>query len=53
MKKVGYVEDVNMKVGEAWYLDVRKPHRAINGGMDDRIHIVVDVESNEELRNML
>ena len=49
----GNVEDVNMKVGEAWYLDVRKPHRAINGGTDDRIHIVVDVESNEELRNML
>jgi len=49
----GHTDDVNMRVGEAWYLDVRKPHRAYNGGTDDRIHIVVDVESNDELRSML
>ena len=44
---------INMKVGEAWYLDVRKPHRAVNGGKSQRIHMVVDVESNEELRKLL
>ena len=49
----GNTPDVNMQVGEAWYLDVRKPHRAINGGTDDRIHIVVDVVSNQQLRNLL
>ena len=49
----GHTDDVNMRVGEAWYLDVRKPHRAYNGGTTDRIHIVVDVESNEKLRSML
>ena len=42
-----------MKVGEAWYLDVRKPHRAVNGGDTERIHIVVDVVSNQELRNLI
>ena len=45
--------EVNMKVGEAWYLDVRKPHRAVNGGDTERIHIVVDVESNQQLRNLI
>ena len=45
--------EINMKVGEAWYLDVRKPHRAINGGDDYRIHLVVDVVSNPELRKLI
>ena len=49
----GKGDPINMKVGEAWYLDVRKPHRAINGGKTQRIHMVVDVESNEELRKLL
>ena len=35
--------EINMKVGEAWYLDVRKPHRAVNGGTEERIHIVIDL----------
>lgn len=34
---------VNMRVGEVWYLDTRKPHRAINGGDSARVHLVVDV----------
>jgi hypothetical protein len=42
-----------MKVGEAWYLDVRKPHRAVNSGDTPRIHMVVDVVSSEELRKLL
>ena len=42
-----------MKESEAWYLDVRKPHRAVNGGDDYRIHLVVDVVSNEELRKLI
>ena len=42
-----------MKVGEAWYLDVRKPHRAINSGDEYRIHLVVDVESSEKLRSLI
>ena len=44
---------INMKVGEAWYLDVRKPHRAVNSGDTHRIHMVIDVVSNEELRKLL
>lgn len=29
-------------VGSVWYLDTRKPHRAVNAGRTDRIHLVVD-----------
>ena len=49
----GKGDPINMKVGEAWYLDVRKPHRAVNSGDTQRVHMVVDVESSEELRKLL
>ena len=45
--------EINMKVGEAWYLDVRKPHRAVNGGTEERIHIVIDIKSNQEVRDLI
>ena len=49
----GNGDPINMKAGEAWYLDVRKPHRAVNSGDTHRIHMVVDVVSNEELRKLM
>ena len=49
----GKGDPINMKVGEAWYLDVRKPHRAINSGDTPRIHMVVDVVSSAELRELM
>lgn len=44
---------VHMGFGELWAIDTRKPHMAINAGAEDRIHLVVDVEANAELRSML
>lgn len=44
---------VNMKPGECWVLDVRKPHAAINGGKEDRIHLVVDIVVTPEIIKML
>ena len=44
---------VNMMIGECWYLDVRKPHRAINEGATERTHLVVDVEANAKVRDLL
>lgn len=32
-----------------YYLDNSFPHRIINGGKDDRIHLVFDVEVTQEL----
>ena len=42
-----------MKVGECWYIDVRKPHRAVNDGTDMRTHLVIDVEANHEVRALI
>jgi hypothetical protein len=43
----------NMKKGECWFLDTRRPHTAVNGGDDIRIHLVADVWSNEDTRRLL
>jgi Aspartyl/Asparaginyl beta-hydroxylase len=49
----GLCREVNMKAGEAWYLDTRKPHRAVNNGTTERTHLVVDVVSNSDVRALL
>lgn len=46
----GYELEEHMKEGEWWFLDTRKPHRVINNGKTDRIHLVVDVVITPELR---
>lgn len=46
----GVSQTTHMAAGEAWYMDVRKPHRVENYGTTDRIHLVIDVESNELLK---
>ena len=43
----------NMKKGECWFLDTRRPHTAINNGDDIRIHLVADVWTNDNVRNLL
>ena len=42
-----------MAKGECWFLDTRRPHTAINGGDDIRIHLVADVWANDEVRDLL
>lgn len=49
----GSRKNVHMKVGECWYIDTRKPHQAINNGVTDRVHLVIDVEANEEVRRLI
>ena len=43
---------VNMEEGHCWYLDIRKPHMAINNGNDWRTHLVIDVVANEQVRSL-
>ena len=43
----------NMEEGSCWYLDIRKPHMAINNGNDWRTHLVIDVVANEQVRSLL
>jgi hypothetical protein len=42
-----------MKFGEYWFLDTRKAHQAINGGDEERIHLVIDVKVEEQLYDKL
>jgi hypothetical protein len=39
--------------GQAFYLDTRKAHKAINGGPNDRIHLVVDCIANADRRALI
>ena len=49
----GTKKTIHMKEGECWYLDTRKPHQAINNGKTDRIHLVVDVEATDKIRELI
>lgn len=46
---VGNPQKIHMKKGECWFLDTRKPHMAVNGGDEERIHLVVDIETEDKL----
>jgi len=41
------------KVGECFVLDTQFPHRVINEGNEDRIHLVVDLLVNKKLRDTI
>ncbi len=47
-KLVNYLE-----VGHYYYVDVRAPHAVINNSDVDRIHLVIDVYVNDEIRKLL
>lgn len=49
----GSTVERHMACGEAWYLDTRKPHRAVNGGDTPRVHLVLDVRSSGSLRSLI
>lgn len=42
-----------MDEGECWYLDLNLPHRVHNRGETDRIHLVIDCQLNEWLRDLI
>jgi aspartyl/asparaginyl beta-hydroxylase len=42
-------ERIEMKEGECWYLDFSQPHRVVNPGPADRVHLVVDCAVNDWL----
>lgn len=43
---------VCMKPGELWFADFSQPHSVINIGATDRIHLVIDLQVNDWLRNL-
>lgn len=49
----GTQRKVHMKKGECWFLDTRKPHMAINGGSEERIHLVIDIVTEKVLHDAI
>ena len=47
-KLVNYLEE-----GHYYYVDVRAPHAVTNNSDVDRVHLVIDVYVNEEIRKLL
>ena len=43
----------HLPCGGYYYLDARRPHRVLNAGQQDRVHLVIDVRSNHALRTLL
>jgi hypothetical protein len=46
-------ERIDMNEGDCWYLNFNLPHRVINGGPSDRIHLVVDCVLNDWLQSLI
>ena len=46
-------EEINLKTGHYYYLDVTKPHSVRNKSSVDRYHLVVDCFVNDELKALL
>ena len=44
---------IGMAPGEVWYLRLSDPHRVVNNGEAERVHLVLDVEVNDWLVEML
>ena len=49
----GEIIERKFKEGGLYYLDQRKPHRVINEGGQERVHLVLDVRSSEKVRELL
>ncbi|HTS49339.1 MAG TPA: aspartyl/asparaginyl beta-hydroxylase domain-containing protein [Bryobacteraceae bacterium] len=45
-------ERVEMREGEAWYVNFNLPHRLYNGAGIDRVHLVIDGPVNDWVRTM-
>lgn len=45
--------EIRMLPGEAWYLNLTKPHSAANKGESDRVHLVIDANANTWLDELM
>jgi mannose-6-phosphate isomerase-like protein (cupin superfamily) len=45
-------EDMHLKEGECWYMNFNLPHALHNKSNKDRIHLVVDAEVNDWVKNL-
>lgn len=45
-------ENLRMRAGEAWYLNLNLPHSVRNDGEEDRVHLILDCVVNDWLRGI-
>lgn len=45
-------ERIEMRQGDAWYVDFNRPHRLYNGADFDRVHLVIDGPVNDWVRSL-
>ena len=45
-------EKINMKTGECWEINNRKPHSVDNDSNEDRIHLLIDIMPEPEFRTL-
>lgn len=43
---------IPLQAGECWYMDFNRLHRVENGGTTDRVHLVMDCQVNDWLREL-
>jgi hypothetical protein len=42
-----------LEAGSSWYLRLSDPHSVVNRGITDRVHMVIDAEVNDWVRDVL
>jgi hypothetical protein len=40
-------------VGECWYLNIWLPHKIVNGGTEDRFHLVMDLIAHQRIQELI
>jgi hypothetical protein len=45
-------ERLRLEIGQSYYINVNLPHRVSNRGTADRVHLVIDAEVNDWLRDV-
>lgn len=50
-----YIEDqvIPLHEGDCWYINANLPHRVLNQGIADRVHLVIDCKVNNWLGNVV
>lgn len=46
-------KEIGMEPGDLWFVDVSRMHSASNSGQSVRVHLVIDCELNDWLRDLL
>ena len=46
----GGIAEFHMKKGSCWWLDVSQPHKVVNKSDIDRVHLVIDIYNNDDIK---